>query len=105
VSSNTEAAIYVTLHLTQFADGSLDNTREESEANILVIPNAILAHAHSQLVIQHLLLRKWGHSSIFISTSEKILQGPTLGKLHAFSQWIIQPLLFTVESVPLTASY
>lgn len=39
-----------------------------------------------------------------ISISEKILKGPTLSKLHTFSQWIMKPLdILAEEFGPLTA--
>lgn len=54
VSSNIEAVTSVRLHFIQAAPGSLGNTAVGSKAHILAISNAILARAHSQLIIQHL---------------------------------------------------
>lgn len=53
-----EAVIYVILHFIQHTHGSLGNTGEGSDTYVLAIPNAILACAHSWLVIQYLLLSK-----------------------------------------------
>lgn len=58
VGSNIEAVTSVRLHFIQAAVGSLGNTAVGSKAHILAIPNAILACAHSQLIIQHLQLSK-----------------------------------------------